>query len=186
MKNFKIFLCLVLVSLMFIGCNQDLIPEGTSEPTAEPQETQPDGLDMYADGTGANLLVGIDEFGRVLSPKTSDREDKTVGMFYWLWHGSWVGDEIIDTTKIIEQYGLDYALHNVDEYNPNMYPHYWGEPLYGYYDSDDEYVIRKHLEMLSYAGVDYIMFDASNTITYPTTVRKICMIILQMQKQSAL
>lgn len=182
MKIFKISLSLILATLIFIGCTPNVSTTVTPEQSPT-QETQSGGIDMYADGTGTSLLVGIDQFGRVLSPKTSDDEEKTVGMFYWLWHGSYVGDKIVDTSKIIEEFGLDYALHNVHEYNPNMSPHYWGEPIYGYYDSDDEYVIRKHLEMLSYAGVDYIMFDASNTITYPSTVRKICMVILDMQKE---
>ncbi|MBR3750256.1 MAG: hypothetical protein IKK58_00630 [Clostridia bacterium] len=168
-------LCVILV----------LLTSCTVQPVVslKPSVSVTEGIDMYSDHTGMDLLVGIDEFDRVLSPSTGRREDKTVGMFYWLWHGSWVGDEVIDTSKIIEQYGLDYALHNVPEYNPNMWPQYWGEPLYGYYDSDDEYVIRKHLEMLAYAGVDYIMFDATNTLTYPATVRKICGIILELQSE---
>ena len=182
MKIFKAIMCALLATMVFAGCTPQVNTSvSPSVNPSDPPQSQ-DGVDMYADGTGMNLLVGIDQFGRVLSPKTSDLEDKTVGMFYWLWHGSYVGDEIIDTSKIIEQYGLDYALHNVHEYNPELWPHYWGEPLYGYYDSDDEYVIRKHLEMLTYAGVDYIMFDASNTLTYPSTVRKICNIILELQK----
>ncbi len=32
--------------------------------------------------------------------------------------------------------------------------HHWGEPYLGYYVSNDEWVIRKHAQMLSDAGVD--------------------------------
>ena len=178
MKLFKMILSLLLVGMLFIGCTPST--ETSPQPS---QEVNTDGIDMYADGTGMDLLVGIDMFDRVLTPKTSDREEKTVGMFYWLWHGDYIGDRIVNTTEIIEKYGLDYALHNVHEFNPNMSNPYWGESIYSFYDSDDEYVIRKHLEMLAYAGVDYIMFDASNTLTYPATVRKICNVILEMQSE---
>ncbi|MDD6204132.1 MAG: hypothetical protein PUC05_03960 [Firmicutes bacterium] len=190
MRFYKTVLCLMLISVLLCGCNTG-IPGNTDIPgnttgtaaTESPTDTgeTPAEFDMYGDGTGINLLVGIDEFGRVLEPCTARREGKSVGMFYWLWHGSYP-NTIIDTSKLIEEKGLDYVLHNADEYNPTMQPHYWGEPLYGYYSSLDGYVLRKHLELLSYAGIDFIMFDATNTITYPAVVRKICEIILEMQE----
>jgi len=175
MKLFKMILSFLLVLMMLAGCTPQVTPTDS-----EPPEN--DGVDMYADGTGMNLLVGIDEFDRVLPIKTSDREEKIIGMFYWLWHGTYV-DKVVDTSKIIAEKGVDYALSSVHEYNPTFQPHYWGEPLYGYYTSEDEYVLRKHLEMLSYAGVDFIMFDATNTLTYPTVVRKLCNIIIELQKE---
>lgn len=30
--------------------------------------------------------------------------------------------------------------------------HFWGEPLFGYYRASDEWVMRKHLQMLTDAG----------------------------------
>ena len=44
--------------------------------------------------------------------------------------------------------------------------HHWGEPLFGYYLCDDRWVLRKHAQMLSDAGVDAVVFDASNRLTY--------------------
>jgi hypothetical protein len=46
-------------------------------------------------------------------------------------------------------------------------PHYWGEPLFGYSVSDDDAVLAKHAQMLDDAGVDVVIFDASNQLTYP-------------------
>ncbi len=211
MKSVKIIICLTLCLVLFASCSPVAGPSASAEvtPSAEPTEkptenptlnngptenptlnndptenpTQPNQgtnqVDIYADGNGLDLLVGIDEFGRVLT-HSYGTNDRQVGMFYWLWHGSYP-NKIVDTTKLIEQYGLDYVLHNGHEYNPTMQPHYWGEPLYGYYSSNDEYVLRKHMEMFTYMGLDFIMFDGTNTLTYPNIVRKICNIIIDMQ-----
>ena len=99
MKSLKATISVILVLLLMAGCTPNVTVSPSVQPSQTPEEYD---VDLYADGTGMDLIVGIDEFGRVLSPKTSDREEKTIGMFYWLWHGSWVGDKVIDTTKIIE------------------------------------------------------------------------------------
>jgi hypothetical protein len=45
-------------------------------------------------------------------------------------------------------------------------PHHWGEPLFGYYTTDDRWVLRRHAQMLADAGVDTLIFDTSNKVTY--------------------
>ena len=40
--------------------------------------------------------------------------------------------------------------------------HYWGEPLYGDYLSTDPWVIRRHAQLLSAAGIDTLIFDTTN------------------------
>lgn len=40
--------------------------------------------------------------------------------------------------------------------------HYWSEPALGYYRSDDPKVIRAHMQMISEAGVDFIILDNTN------------------------
>ncbi len=44
--------------------------------------------------------------------------------------------------------------------------HFCSEPLFGYYTSDDEWVFRKHVQMLTDASVDFIVIDTTNTFTY--------------------
>ena len=39
---------------------------------------------------------------------------------------------------------------------------HWNEPVYGYYYSDDEWVLRRQAEMLANAGVDAVIFDNTN------------------------
>ena len=46
--------------------------------------------------------------------------------------------------------------------SPRKPTHFWGEPLFGYYRDTDEWVLRKHAEMLGEAGVDVIIFDCTN------------------------
>ncbi len=40
--------------------------------------------------------------------------------------------------------------------------YWWDEPLFGYYRTTDEWVLRKHAEMLADAGVDVVFFDCTN------------------------
>ncbi len=44
--------------------------------------------------------------------------------------------------------------------------HHWPEPLFGYYIQSDKWVVRKHCQMLTDAGVDFIVFDATNANPY--------------------
>jgi len=46
-----------------------------------------------------------------------------------------------------------------------MATHHWGESKWGYYLPDDEFVIRKHIQMHIDEDVDVIIFDATNRIT---------------------
>ncbi|MCQ2430289.1 MAG: hypothetical protein MJ192_08165 [Clostridia bacterium] len=190
-----ILLALLTVMSMFsVSCHTSDTPdvssdtlEETAAGTAEETEAVTDAplpvlseTALYGDGKGIGALVGVDALGRTVNPVGERKAGKKIGMFYWIWHGTYT-DGIIDTSKVIEEKGLAYALHNVNEYNPNNYPHWWGEPLFGYYNSADDYIIRKHLTLMMYMGVDFIVFDASNTITYPSTTRKICSIICELR-----
>jgi hypothetical protein len=87
-------------------------------------------------------------------------------MFYFLWLGPHVKGGPWDVGKILS---IDPdAMQKKDSplWGPIHSMHHWGEPLFGYYLSDDEWVLRKHAQMLSDAGVDVIIFDTSNKITY--------------------
>jgi hypothetical protein len=111
-----------------------------------------------ADGLGRELP----DYGQVGGP----REDKFVGMFYFLWLGQHGTEGPFDVSKILKEH--PDAMQNPD--NPAWGPlgkyHHWGEPQSGYYLSDDAYVIRKHAQMLADAGVDTLIFDVTNGFTY--------------------
>src|SRR5699024_6338856 len=59
--------------------------------------------------------------------------------------------------------------------------HYWAEPETGYYISTDKWMIRRHARMLSDAGVDVIVFDVTNNITYPNVYTQIAEVFREMR-----
>lgn len=112
--------------------------------------------------------VAVDGLGRSLPTYEEVGEtdnEKFVGMFYWLWHYNFAsGFEADNVTEILEQYpeALYDLNHPAWENTENGKPYHWNEPLYGYYQNLDEYVVRKHAELIADAGVDVIIFDCTN------------------------
>ncbi len=127
--------------------------------------------------TFSDTWVATDSLGRDLP--TSDevgapRADKTVGIFYFLWLGRHGELGPFDISKILNADPM--AMQNPDSklWGPMYAPHHWGEPLFGYYVSDDDSVLRKHAQMLSDAGVDMVVFDVTNQLTYPESWQALC------------
>ena len=117
----------------------------------------------------SGCLVGTDALGRVLpghSQAGSPRHDRYVGIFYFLWTGQHGTSGPYDITKILAQ--DPNAVNDSDHplWGPMQAFHFWGEPLYGYYFADDAWVLRRHVQMLTSAGVDFLVFDATNRATY--------------------
>ncbi len=61
--------------------------------------------------------------------------------------------------------------------------YYWGEPESGYYLSTDEWVIRRHAQMLADAGVDVIIFDATNDTSHQLVYSTILRVFETMRRQ---
>lgn len=134
-----------------------------------------------------NDLVGVDQFGRSFTTVSSLRQDRQVGIFYWPWIGQPYATGIYDATKIAAlPNGLD-ILTDFNSYDANISPdgqaHYWGEPLWGYYNSEDEWVIRKQMQMLTAAGIDFIYFDTTNALIYANVFLKVCAVLSEMIEQ---
>jgi len=112
-------------------------------------------------------MAGEDALGRVVHPAHGDRYDIDVGVFYCMWNGGGsthpgLQTEILDIQDMIEN-GQTDLLTNGD--NLGQF-HYWGEPLYGYYRSEDKWVLMRHMELLSQADVDFICIDNTNPVIY--------------------
>jgi hypothetical protein len=95
------------------------------------------------------------------------RTDRTVALFYFLWlgphaqaGGPW------DVTKILAQDASAMQKPDSPLWGPLHAPHHWGESIFGYYNTDDPYVLRKHAQLLADAGVDTVVFDVTNQLTY--------------------
>lgn len=105
------------------------------------------------------------------------RSDKYVGVFYFLWHGSHNATAVYDITKLIQQNPGNPA------YGPHGFFHWWGEPEAGYYRAEDPWVIRRNIQMLVDAGVDFVYFDVTNAFTYLEQVHAFCDVSLQMRQE---
>lgn len=127
--------------------------------------------DLHSDSWVATDALGR----RLLSYKECGppRKDRFVGIFYFLWLE---GPGPYDISKMLAENPED------PNYGPKHAFHHWGEPEMGYYVSHDPYVIRKHLMMLSEAGIDTLIFDATNAFTYTPTYMKICEIMTQLRQ----
>ncbi|MBW3622235.1 MAG: hypothetical protein KY468_02365, partial [Armatimonadetes bacterium] len=127
--------------------------------------------------TAPDTWAATDALGRSL-PSHGEagppRRKKFVGIFYFLWLGEHGTDGPYDVSKILAKDPKAITDPNHPLWGPMHAFHHWGEPLFGYYLSDDEWVIRKHAQMLSDAGVDTLIFDVTNGSTYPEMYRTLC------------
>ncbi|MGV3772373.1 MAG: hypothetical protein ACO1QB_05690 [Verrucomicrobiales bacterium] len=122
--------------------------------------------------TFSDTWVATDALGRSLpgnSEVGAPRKGKTVAMFYFLWLGphSQAGGPW-DITKILSRDPDAMQKPDSPLWGPLHAPHHWGESIFGYYNTDDPYVLAKHAQMLSDAGVDLVVFDVTNQHTYKT------------------
>lgn len=123
----------------------------------------------YADPVSFGTLSGMDELGRKLpeyGEAPSVRSGKYVGIFYFLWAGQHGTAGPYDITKILQ--ADPAAVNNAS--NPLWGGvgdfHHWGESLLNYYFATDPWVLRKHIQLLTDAGVDFLVFDVTNAFTY--------------------
>ena len=158
-KTFQVFLGLMLAIL------------GTSRTHA---------WDNYSDTWVATdaLARNVPTFPEVSAP----RADRTVGIFYFLWHGAHVQGGPFDVTRILA--ADPDAMQKPDSplWGRLHAPHHWGESLFGYYLTDDEGVLRKHAQMLNDAGVDVVIFDVTNQITYRDYYRALLRVWSNLRK----
>lgn len=113
--------------------------------------------------------VATDGLGRELPSHTDvggPRADRWVGMFYFLWLGQHGTTGPHDITRILAEDPEAMQKPESPLWGPHHAYHHWGEPLFGYYLSDDAWVLRKHAQMLADAGVDTLIFDVTNHFTY--------------------
>ncbi len=96
------------------------------------------------------------------------REDRTLAMFYWTWHMDHQADEVPGNLQELSAANPG-AMNDYD--NPLWEGYgdifFWNEPIYGYYRSDDEWVLRRQAELVANAGVDVVFTDNTNgTMTW--------------------
>ncbi|HRP54663.1 hypothetical protein [Agriterribacter sp.] len=131
-------------------------------------------------------LSATDALGRSFSAAAGyQREKKTVGVFYSLWLGQHKRGQkgIYDIQKLLNTNPA--ALNNIEGVpeSPMGEFHFWGEPLYGYYSMSDPWVVTRHIELLTNAGVDYLCIDATNRVVYTRSIENLFGILLRFMEQ---
>jgi hypothetical protein len=133
------------------------------------------GRDLYSD-----TWVATDALGRQLAEYEQCgpvREGKTAGIFYFLWLGQHGTGGPYDITRLLE------ANPDDPKWGPHGAFHHWGKSELGYYLSDSEYAITKHVFMLNDAGIDTLIFDVTNAFTYTKVYLKLCEIYSRLREQ---
>ncbi|MCD2422839.1 hypothetical protein LQ567_08715 [Niabella pedocola] len=123
------------------------------------------------------VFSGVDDLGRVLplhDAVGNSNPQKQVGIFYFLWQGdvhSPTAERVWDLSEIY--------LKTPEVFHDFNHPgwgggagiagryYFWGAPVYGYYRGDDYWVHLKNMQLLTDAGVDFLVIDATNGLVYP-------------------
>ncbi|HEX2988434.1 MAG TPA: hypothetical protein VHS06_09715, partial [Chloroflexota bacterium] len=128
----------------------------------------------------SDTWVATDAFGRTLPGYKEcgpQRSGKFVGIFYFLWLGEHGTGGPYDISKLLAANPSNPAWGPVNAF------HHWGESELGYYLSNDSYVVRRHCQELVDAGVDVIIFDATNGFTYTDNYMKLCSVYSQIRSE---
>ena len=109
---------------------------------------------VFTDGLGRESLTYADVGGV--------KEDKTVAMFYWTWHVDLAFTQPLNVNDFILKYPEAIRDYDHEAWPKSGTAYFWNEPLYGYYRTNDPWVLRRHAELLANAGVDTIFTDNTN------------------------
>ena len=124
--------------------------------------------------------MAVDGLGRKVSDRSiapGKREGKLVGMFYFLWLGEHGRHKPYDISKIVaNDPNAGYTL-DTDVWGKIGAYHHWGEPLYGYYYSTDEWVARRHMKLIIQADIDFLFFDTTNAVIYEENAKRVIRIL---------
>ncbi len=131
-------------------------------------------------------LSATDALGRRFDAAAGIKEEKKyAGLFYSLWLGQHRSGQkgIYDIQKLLDT--NPDALKNVKGVpeSPLHEFHFWGEPLYGYYSMSDPWIVTRHIELLSNAGIDYLCIDATNRVVYTESIKNLLTTLLRIMDQ---
>lgn len=125
--------------------------------------------------TGFVSTAATDDYGRVFTAVDGYNE-KLVGIFYFLWLSQASTDTNIDS--FIEKGEVESTLTGDTVASLPTFT-YWGEPMYGFYQVEDKWVVRKHVELFMNAGLDFICFDCTNNDYYQKAAKTVLDILLE-------
>ena len=130
-------------------------------------------------------LCAVDALNRRLPGEEQTgktRENRAVGIFYFLTHGARAKNSgPFDISRIMKE--TPEAIHDFNHPAWGDGSLYWGEPLFGYYHLKDKWVLRRHAKLLTMAGVDFIIFDTTNRVTFLQQVLPILEVFDEYRKE---
>ncbi len=135
---------------------------------------------------------GIDALERPVETAqtiSSTKPNRVTAMFYFLWHDATLPkaayhDGPPDVSQVLKLDPDAVKKPNMELWTNQVgLSHYWNEPLYGYYKTDDPWVLRRHAYLLSDAGIDFLIFDTTNAVTYPKAYRALCKVFSELRAQ---
>lgn len=151
--------------------------------TREVGITDNDGIKPNTRDIFSDTWTAYDDNGRKTETSETVPNGSKVGIFYFLWHeDKYNSMPVYDHTASYLSGGMD-GLWNTMKSGSLGFAHYWAEPYFGYYSSNDEWVIRKHGAMLSEAGIDFIFFDTTNSQLYPTNYTAVLRVWAKMRNE---
>ena len=129
-------------------------------------------------------LTAVDDYGRTVTVKDPSSEKKYLGIFYFAWLGNQgASGGTYDVTKLQrENPDALYDPTNTTD-SPAWKFHFNSEPLYGYYSMNDPWVINRHVELFTMAGLDYILFDYTNSVMYDSVAETVIKTLLKYKAQ---
>ena len=138
--------------------------------TVEAEEIAENGVPLsslyHSNKVMPDTWVFTDGLGRVsltYEDVGAPRDDKTVAMMYWDWHTKdFANQGACNTNEIMKLY--PEAKNDFQHSAWSIYAKYcfWNEPIYGFYQTGDTWVLRKQAELLANIGVDVIFNDHTN------------------------
>ncbi len=161
----RIIFFVIIISLLIIGLILSLEKEECKKINIEENNQIEKNFGDQINVVNPSLYVATDGLGRKISTNVNKLTNhyRAVGMFYWTWHL-----ETNNSLRVINVNNISNAnpnkIHDFDWWSLN-YPagtYWWNEPIYGYYMENDDYVLRKQAELLSDAGVNFVVFDCTN------------------------
>lgn len=125
--------------------------------------------------TGFMRTSATDDYDRSFGEVT-DYNGNVVGIFYFLWLSQ--ASVTTNVDSYIEDGNVEAVLTG-DEVGMAPAFTYWGEPMYGFYQVEDEWVVRKHVELFINAGLDIICFDCTNNDFYQAAAKAVLDVLLE-------
>ena len=139
------------------------------------------GADLYA--RTAASICGWAPDGSFFEGSLAD-DAKRVGLFYFNWLGQHPDEQTgIYDISALEESAPEAIFATDSDVSPMNEYHFWGQPLYGYYSSTDEWVIRKHVEMFVNAGIDFLGLDATNAVLYEDSYEALFSVLGEFRRQ---